>query len=76
MAGLALPVRDHNGDESSIVVMIRAMAPTFIEQHEALMTQEGIDLGKTDIAGCSASYQSVSPTPRYGFEAGRILPFS
>ena len=51
MACFALAVRYHDGDDSPIGVMIRAMAPPFIEQHEAFMTQEGCHLGIPSIAG-------------------------
>jgi hypothetical protein len=51
MARFPLPMRNYDRDQPAVNVMVRAMASTFIEQHEALMSQQGGQLRKPDVAG-------------------------
>jgi hypothetical protein len=69
MASLPLAVRDHDGEKSPVRVMKGAMAPPFIEKHEAFMTQERGHLGEPDVAGrVSHSFdQFGSPAHRAPF---------
>jgi hypothetical protein len=49
MTSLATAMWFHDGQDPPIGTMVRAMAAALIEQHESLVSQQGIHLGEPDV---------------------------
>jgi hypothetical protein len=51
VASLASTVGANDGQDSSIVSVVRAMTAPAVEQNEPLVPKQGLDLGEADLGG-------------------------
>jgi hypothetical protein len=65
MTRLPLAMRRHDGNETTIGMVVRAMASSFIEEDEAFMTQERIHFCKADFSGCVPHLVQKFQTPTH-----------